>query len=685
MRLWLALLPIALCAQSLPGTLPLEWRGDSAELVVSGIHRFLDSYQRPPTKPTRERLAYLLGATEPLRRQPMERLGGNRVRWQVLDSLVGEGLLLEPKGKPRVFVVAIPDAGESAEVFAKGAPAALVAAGATVLIPQIMDRLDTFSAMPGGRKTNMPHREFLWRQLYPLGRHIIGVEVQKVLAAFPSGLSIPKAVAGYGEGGIIALHAAALDPSIHTALVSGYFGPRDELWKEPVYRDVWGLLPDYRDAAVAALIAPRKLIVEAAPGPRVDGPPKEEKDKRGAAPHGTLTPFSYEQVQAEVNRIQGDKPVLLRSDSPWSKPALEALLGMSSLPSPVRIDLATDSHRFERQFRNIIEYARHIIRESPKARTDFWSKADRTSAASWTASTVQYREHLWRDLIGRLPDPNVPPNARTRLIYDEPKFRGYEVVLDVWKDVPAHGILLVPKDAPGKLPAVVCQHGLEGRPTDVANPHGGNPIYKQFAVRLAEQGFVTFSPQNPYVLADRFRQINRKAHPWALSQFSFVAGQHQRILEWLGLQPFVDARLIGFYGLSYGGFTAQRIPALLTNYALSINSGNFNEWVWKVASLDAPFVYPLTGEYDIPEFNLAHLANYAELASLIFPRPFMVERGHRDGVGWDEWVAFEYAKVFRFYSQMGLKDRTTIEYFDGPHEIHGVGTYEFLKKHLMGR
>jgi hypothetical protein len=107
--------------------------------------------------------------------------------------------------------------------------------------------------------------------------------------------------------------------------------------------------------------------------------------------------------------------------------------------------------------------------------------------------------------------------------------------------------------------------------------------------------------------------------------------------------------------------------------------------VWKVASLDAPFVYPLTQEYDIPEFNLAHLANYAELASLIFPRPFMVERGHRDGVGWDEWVAFEYAKVFRFYSQMGLRDRTAIEYFDGPHEIHGVGTYEFLRKHLMGR
>ena len=247
-----------------------------------------------------------------------------------------------------------------------------------------------------------------------------------------------------------------------------------------------------------------------------------------------------------------------------------------------------------------------------------------------------------------------------------------------------YGYLLVPKNiAPGeRRPAVVCQHGLDGRPKDVADPTVNNPTYAQFALKLAEQGFVTFAPQNPYVLGDRFRQINRKAHPWGLSQFSFVAGQHQRILEWLGSLDFVDRKRIGFYGLSYGGFTAMRIPALLTDYALSISSGNFTEWVWKVASLDAPYTYPLTAEYDIPEFNFAHLANHYELATLIYPRPFMVERGHRDGVSWDEWVAFEYAKVFRFYTQNGHKDRTTIEYFDGPHQIHGDGTFTFLKKHL---
>jgi hypothetical protein len=60
----------------------------------------------------------------------------------------------------------------------------------------------------------------------------------------------------------------------------------------------------------------------------------------------------------------------------------------------------------------------------------------------------------------------------------------------------------------------------------------------------------------------------------------------------------------------------------------------------------------------------------------------MVERGHNDSVGIDEWVAYEYAKVKRLYDQLGISDRTEIEYFNGPHMIHGVGTFRFLHEHL---
>ena len=70
------------------------------------------------------------------------------------------------------------------------------------------------------------------------------------------------------------------------------------------------------------------------------------------------------------------------------------------------------------------------------------------------------------------------------------------------------------------------------------------------------------------------------------------------------------------------------------------------------------------------------------MAALIAPRPFMVERGHKDGVAPDEWVAYEYAKVRRLYAALRIPERTEIEFFQGPHTINGKGTFDFLHRHL---
>ena len=127
----------------------------------------------------------------------------------------------------------------------------------------------------------------------------------------------------------------------------------------------------------------------------------------------------------------------------------------------------------------------------------------------------------------------------------------------------------------------------------------------------------------------------------------------------------------------------MRVPPLLDRYALSICSADFNEWVWKTTSVDSKYSYMLTNEYDMIEFNFANVVNYSELASLIAPRPFMVERGHSDTVAPDEWVAYEYAKVRFFYTtKMKMQEKTAIEFFDGQHTINGKGTFEFLRRHL---
>ena len=292
---------------------------------------------------------------------------------------------------------------------------------------------------------------------------------------------------------------------------------------------------------------------------------------------------------------------------------------------------------------------------------------------------------VWNEVIGRLPDPSLPPNPRTRLIYDEPKFRGYEVTLDVWPDVFAYGILLVPKDVkPGeRRPVVVCQHGLEGRPQDLADPRVDHPAYHRYAVRLAEEGFIVYAPQNPYIGQDRFRLILRKARP--LEALAVLLHPRPAPAD-AGLAQHRCRTSTPRASASTASPTAARpavrVPPLLDGYALSICSADFNEWVWKTTSVDARYSYMLTQEYDMYEWNFANVVNYAELAILMAPRPFMVERGHDDGVAPDEWVAYEFARVRRFYDKLGIRDRAAIEFFNGPHTIHGVGTFEFLRRHL---
>src|SRR4029453_18909773 len=78
-------------------------------------------------------------------------------------------------------------------------------------------------------------------------------------------------VAGYAEGGQIALYAGPLHPSIDAVLVSGYFDARDHVWSEPIYRNVWGLTKRFGDAEIARFAERTHVVIEHAAVPRIEG------------------------------------------------------------------------------------------------------------------------------------------------------------------------------------------------------------------------------------------------------------------------------------------------------------------------------------------------------------------------------------------------------------------------------
>lgn len=746
-------------------TARLDWEGDIAAKLVDDVDRFLlrnieasvDARQRfwkrdtsspaayvESIKPRRERFRFLVGARDSVvqdsRLQVIlppnpnrKRLGAGdgfevfEVQWAAFGQVQGRGLLLRPTSHPIANVVAVPDCEQTPEQVVGLEPGVardqqfarrLASAGCNVVVPVLINRnMGEFDWGPRGTP-QITNREMLYRSAFELGRGLIAYEVQTISAAGQALRAssqqddLPLGIIGWGEGGLLAMYAAALSPKFDVTCVSGYFGSRQSVWQEPIDRNIVGLLREFGDAEIATLIAPRSLIIE-----NSNGPESEFHGNGGGAPARLTSPTSRE-VTAEVNRAHqltdGLDPFMTvadlsqphtgadaqAADSVTSNGHLQTRtlitflerLGVSGSVESTRRATYTHSdyrvdtqQRHRRQMQELDAHTQELLRDSAATRT-FFDEVDTQDVSAYEASIEPHRTRFYDQVIGRWNLPLAKPKPRTRLSYETESWRGYEVVLDVFDEVFAYGILLVPKNLnPGeRRPVVVCQHGLEGRPQDtIGKP--GSQYYASFASQLADRGYVTFAPQNLYIGGDRFRTLQRKSYPLQKTLFSIIVPQHQQIVDWIQTLPFVEPDRVAFYGLSYGGKTAMRVPPLVTDYCLSICSADFNEWVDKNASTRNPRSYVWTGEYEIFEFDLGSTFNYAEMAGLIAPRPFMVERGHADGVADDWTVAWEFAKVRHLYAaRLKIPERCEIEWFDGPHRINGEATFRFLDRHLKG-
>ncbi len=740
---------------------PLTGNEDFSRVMVEGMNRYLDRQLENEVNrrsiyrnfdfsdrgrhidslyPKRKRLKEIIGAVDersavismnyiadsynPAVVAENELFSAYAVRWNVFAGIYGEGLLLQPSGKIKCRIVVIPDADQIPEMLIGSYQGLepemqyarrLAENGCQVIIPVLVNRSCEFSGnIRLNRFTNQPHREWIYRQAYTFGRHLIGYEVQKVLAAIDwfeqenRNMRMPVGIIGWGEGGLIGLYTAAVDLRVDATLISGYFQNRDNLWEEPIYRNLFGILREFGDAEIASMIAPGKLIIEYSEHPQIEGPPPPVKiggtsrSNNAAAPGKISTP-SFDKVYDEWRRAQklsgeyhSSIKLIHNEGNPFkavSDNSLSELLyslnseyrlrkGKSTIPGELREFFNPD----ERQYRQVKELESHIqqlIISSRHVRDDFfWNKMKISTPEEWRNDIVSYKKCFWDTILGRIKDEPVPVSPKSRLIYDKPGWKGYEVTFDVIPDIFVWGYLLLPDNIkPGeKRPVLVAMHGGGGVPSVMCDAE--NKTYKALAIKLVERGYIVFAPHFPWKQEVSYRNLQRKANPLGLSVFSFILLQHERMLDWLTSLQWADPSKIGLYGLSWGGKVAMRVPALLDRYSLSVCSGDFNEWIWKNATTDWPNSYMFVPEYEMFDFNLGNTFNYGEMAALIAPRAFMVERGHNDGVGIDEWVAFEYAKVNRLYNKLNVPNMTGIEYFNGTHEIHAVGTLKFIEYHF---
>ncbi|MDR1593434.1 MAG: acetylxylan esterase [Prevotellaceae bacterium] len=707
-------------AQQLPGTKPIEWTENYFERNNRLITEFLDrkiagsessrakywnrdfsdsdAYQKSVAG-NRERLKFIIGVRDSrigfdapelicMLNQPAV-VAENKthsvfaIRWKVFDDFSAEGLLVKPKSNGVTkTVIHLPQAGITPEELL--ADSSLLwrevwftppSKDEQMIIPLIVSR-----NLGQYKHVQLPNREFIYRQAYQLGRHIIGYEVQEVLALVDWLKKTPSMkirVQGQGDGGLLALYSAAVDTRIDEAVVVDYFDKRDRLCDEPIDRNVFGLLNEFGDAEIATLICPRKLTVASYNAPELSLPFNEPwNSKYGGAP-GELKKLNPESVKTEVERA---KKLVGQLKIDWIEMKKNAVSTAADLPAVQRI---LSEQRIVKQLEN---HTQQLLKESVFTRRDFWKKLDVSSPEKIAETVEWYRNYFSKNVVGEFEEPLLPINPRTRFFSDCETYTIYEVELDVYEGLTAFGFLLIPKTLKEgqKLPAIVGQHGLEvDTKQHIIEFDPKGDMQHAMDTKLCNGGYVTFAPQGIFKLSHKFRFNQRQLNSLGKNLFAVMTAQQKQIVKFLQTLSFVEADKIGFYGCSYGGTTAMFVPPLIPEYKVVVCSANFNYWNDKVAGTSLPSSYMFDWQYEIFDFDLANTFDHSDMARLIAPRLFMVERGHNDGVAKSENVAFEFGKV-RYYYDMYLKmpERAEILFLPDGHLPYVTPILPFLNKWL---
>lgn len=612
-------------------------------------------------------------------------------------------LVFVPEHSGRVAaVIAIPRADQSPEDFAgiaEGMTTArwlreLLGRGVTVAIPEMVERRTDYQ--PGQNVGGYDRRRILWRLGFLVGRTLVGAEVQQIvelgdyLSSQPGIDAKRIGVWGEGQGGMTALYAAAVDEQLTTATVLDYFQQREGCWKEPVDRVIYGQLNEFGDAEVAALIAPRPLTIVT----RLRGP------------------VSFESTRAELERARrfyeglgaGNK-LVAKEEAGGSEEAsaVETALILGAdragkLPEVAfRVSRKQILVKRNEHFEGLYHYLRGICNASGKVRTAYWN-LNSTPPQQRALKVAKLRTEL-AHLVGVVPSSNIPLNPRTILIAETDEFRTYDVLLDVAPGLQAYGQLLVPRSVAGRvdnrLPAVICQHGFGQAPKYVSGMTTDLGGIQSFGERLAERGYVVFAPyltvpsvpQSPYWVhrADLINPIVREASAVGMMRTSIELAKLHRIVDFVQSLPFVNPTRIGYYGLSYGGYSATWMPPLEPRLRFTIISGNFNytlQDLTHVAKAGEQRHYWDLPDTDFFNWNLLNRFTYTELIAAMWPRPVSIEWGLDDPTTTPAWHREAWDEEKKFIDAWGMKDQIVSDDFIGPHEIHGIGTFFFVDRWL---
>jgi hypothetical protein len=315
-------------------------------------------------------------------------------------------------------------------------------------------------------------------------------------------------------------------------------------------------------------------------------------------------------------------------------------------------------------------------------RQDVHWKRDYSSPEAYEASVAANRER-WRQALGVFDEPLLPLQASTEPFLETEAITAQWIALPVFEGLNARAVLARPKGEAGPLPVVICQHGIGSSPERVFGFDDPSDIYHAYGQRIAEAGFVVLAPMHVTEAPPRAR-YHRLCLMLGKTLWGLEIQKLSRLIDYLETLDWIDATRIGMYGISLGGaYTSFALP-LERRIKVGVNCAWFNDRLRKMV-VDDPRYSCFLSVSEEHIFIPGWLREFcdSDLASLICPRPYMVQTGKCDGIAWWPYAAEEFRRAQEHWERLGVGERVVMDLHDAGHEIRLAGALPFLRKWLI--
>jgi dipeptidyl aminopeptidase/acylaminoacyl peptidase len=354
------------------------------------------------------------------------------------------------------------------------------------------------------------------------------------------------------------------------------------------------------------------------------------------------------------------------------------ITGMGAEEVRFKVDQRQDLQR-----REIEDYLLRSAFAYSERRDQLWAR-DYTSVQAYVKSVEPNRRRL-AEALGVFDAEGSDFAAEWRPFFEDDKITARRLRLQAAPGLFARAVLALPAKGAAPFPLVVCQHGIASSPERVFGFDDPPNVYKGYGRALAERGFAVLAPSNttghePRNRLERIAKLLGKTL-WGLEVFKI-----RRLLDFLETLGEVDVGRAGMYGISLGGAYTSFLAPLEPRIKAAVICAWFNDRLAKMLVEDPRYscFLPSPEEYVFLPGWLREFAD-SDLASLICPRPLLVECGKGDGIAWWPLVVAEFNRTREHWDKLGLGDRCEIDLHDGGHEIRGVRSFEFLEKWLVKR